>query len=57
MSNGALVKLKKYCRDSNRFAVVVNSPDNLNCVKIMFLDNGQLVSALVKNLEVISESH
>ena len=54
MSKGDLVKLKEYCRDSNRFAVVVNSPDDLNCVKIMFLDSGQLVSALKDNVKVIS---
>ena len=56
MKVGDLVKLKKHCRDSDRWATIVSVPDALRCVKIVFFDTGEKVSALKSNIEVISES-
>jgi len=56
---GDLVKLMPHCRDSDRLAMVVEMPGplfGLNCVKIMFLDNGKRTPATKNNLEIISES-
>ena len=56
MKVGDLVKLKKHCRDSDRWATIVSVPYALQCVKIVFFDTGEKVSALKSNIEVISES-
>ena len=58
MKVGDLVKLLPHCRDSDRLAVVIEVPAELglNCVKIMFLDNGIRTPATKNNLELISES-
>lgn len=56
MEVGDLVTLKNWCKDSGRFATVVETPQYLDCVKIVFLDDGKIVSALIENLEVISEA-
>ncbi len=58
MKVGDLVKLLPHCRDSDRLAIVVESPDatlSTHCVKIMFLDNGMRLPASKNNLETISE--
>ena len=59
MKVGDLVKLRPHCRDSDRLAMIVEMPTKsygLNCVKIMFLDNGKKTPATKNNLEIISES-
>ena len=55
MKVGDLVKLKQHCLDKGRWATIIEVPDALKCVKIIFLDNGTIISALTSNLEVISE--
>ncbi len=55
MKIGDLVKLKQHCLDSNRWATIIAAPDALNCVKIIFLDDGKTISALRSNIEVYSE--
>ena len=55
MKIGDLVKLKKWCRNSGRWAIITEAPDCLNCAKIIYLDDGTVESALKNNLEVISE--
>jgi hypothetical protein len=55
MKVGDLVKLKRWCRNSDRWAIITEAPDCLNCAKIIFLDDGSIESALKNNLEVISE--
>ena len=58
MKVGDLVKLREHCRDSDRLAMVVDMPLDLglNCVKIMFFDNGTKTPATKNNLELVSES-
>ena len=48
---GDLVKLKHYCKESGRFALLVET--HLNAAKIMFVDTGVTVNALKSNLERI----
>ena len=55
MKIGDLVKLKQCCRDSDRWATVVAVPYGLKCVKIVFMDTGVKISALISNLEVYNE--
>ncbi len=59
MKVGDLVKLRAHCRDSDKLAIIIESPDeswSLHCVKIMFLDSGSKTPATKNNLELISES-
>ena len=55
MKVGDLVKLKEYCANSGRIALVatVFPP---NAVEIIFSDSGKKILAIKSNLEVISES-
>ena len=54
MKVGDLVRLKEYCRDSARLALLVAL--HRSFAKIMFVDSGQCENAYAPNLEVISES-
>ena len=53
MKVGDLVRLKEFCRDSGRLALLVAL--HRSFAKIMFADSGQCENALAANLEVISE--
>jgi len=55
---GDLVTLKKCCKDSGRFAIIVEEGLFIgdNCCTIIYLDSGCEVRALYSNLEMISES-
>ena len=54
MKVGDLVRLKDFCRDSDKLALLVTY-DRIYA-KIMYVDSGQCENALAANLEVISES-
>ena len=54
MKVGDLVRLKHYCKESGRFALLVET--HLNAAKIMFIDTGITVNALKNNLELVSEN-
>ena len=56
MKVGDLCKLKQHCLLSDKWATIISTSDSLRCVKIIFLDDGKIVSALKSNLEVYSES-
>ena len=56
MKIGDLVKLKQHCRHSDRWATIISVQDYLGCVRIVFLDDGQVADAIKSNIEVISES-
>ncbi len=59
MKVGDLVKLRHFCLDSDKTAIIVEIPDpdfGLRCAKILFLDCGKKTPAVLDNLEVISES-
>ena len=51
---GDLVRLKDFCRDSGKLALLV-AYDRIYA-KIMFVDSGRCEHSLAANLEVISES-
>ena len=55
MKVGDLVKLKQHCLSSDRWATIISIPGSLNCVKIIFLNDGKIVSALKSNVEVFCE--
>ena len=54
MQIGDLVRLKRFCRDSDRLAIIIGL--HHSAVKIMFLDSGKRIPSFKSNLEVISES-
>ena len=54
MKRGDLVKLKPFCRDRDRVAIVVEDQCG-GFIKIVFADTGEKVTALVNNLMVLNE--
>ena len=56
MKVGDLVKLKKHCKDPDRLALIIEIPAHLGAAKILYVDIGELKSALKANLELVSES-
>ena len=54
MRVGDLIKLKQYCRNSDRWAAIIEVPIGLECVKIMYFDTGEISTALKNNIKVIS---
>ena len=56
MSVGDLVQLESWCKNKGRRGIVIEAREYLGCVKIRYLDTGDLSSALKDNLKVLSES-
>ena len=56
MQVGDLVEIEKWCKNKFRKAIVVEVPVYPTCVKIVYLDTGEISSALNENLKVLSES-
>ena len=54
MKVGDLVRLKEFCRDSGRLALLVAL--HRSYAKIMFVDSDQCEDVYAPNLEVINES-
>ena len=54
MKVGDLVRLKEHCRNSDKLAIIVGL--HRSAVKIRFFDSGKSISALISNLEILSES-
>jgi hypothetical protein len=54
MKRGDLVKLKPFCRDRDRVAIVVEDQCG-GVTKIIFADTGEKVAVLVNNLMVLNE--
>jgi hypothetical protein len=54
MKVGDMVKTKKYCLNSERYAIIIEVPEYLSCVKILYTDKGEVTNALILNLEIIS---
>jgi hypothetical protein len=55
MNVGDLVKPKSYCLNSERYAIIIEVPEYLSCIKMLYTDNGEVSSALISNLEIISK--
>ena len=53
MQVGDLVKIKPYCVNGSQFAVVIEAPNVINCVKVVLMGTGKKISSLVSNLEVV----
>ena len=56
MKVGDLVEIEKWCKNRGRIGIVLEAKEYLGCVKIRYLDTGDLSSVIKDNLKVISES-
>ena len=56
MKVGDLVEIEKWCKNKFRKAIVVEVPEYLTCVKLVYLDTGESTTAMKSNLKVLSES-
>ena len=56
MKVGDLVEIEKWCKNKGRRGVVLEAKEYLGCVKIRYLDTGEISSVLIDNLKVLSES-
>ena len=56
MKVGDLVEIEKWCKNKGRRGIVTEVPEYLSCVKIVYLDTGEISNALNENLKVLSES-
>jgi hypothetical protein len=56
MKVGDLVEIEKWCKNKFRKAIVTEVPEYLTCVKIAYLDTGEISNAMIVNLKVLSES-
>ena len=55
MKVGDLVQLENWCKNKGRRGIVIEAVEYLGCVKIRYLDTGEISSALRDNLRVLSE--
>lgn len=55
MKVGDLIRLKSHGHKHNRLAEIIETAPYLNCVKIIFLDDGRVASALTSNISEIYE--
>ena len=55
MKVGDLVEIEKWCKNKGRRGVVIEAVEYLGCVKIRYLDTGDLSSVIKDNLKVLSE--
>ena len=56
MKVGDLVEIEKWCKNKYRKAIIMEVPEHLTCVKIVYLDTGEISNALNEDLKVLSES-
>ena len=56
MKVGDLVEIEKWCKNKYRKAIVMEVPEYLTCVKIVYLDTGEISNAMIANLKVLSEN-
>jgi hypothetical protein len=55
MNVGDLVEIEKWCKNKGRRAIVIEVPEYMGCVKIRYLDTGEISNPLTDNLKVLSE--
>ena len=53
MKVGDLVRIKSYCKAGGELAIVVETPNVINCVKIALVNTGKILGSLVSNLEAV----
>jgi|TARA_R110000824_G_scaffold112791_1_gene262150 hypothetical protein len=56
MKVGDLVEIEKWCKNKGRRAIVIEAIEYMGCVKIRYLDTGEISNPLTDNLKVLSES-
>jgi|TARA_R110002074_G_scaffold77821_1_gene176445 hypothetical protein len=56
MKVGDLVEIEKWCKNKGRRGIVVEAIEYMGCVKIRYLDTGEISNPLTDNLKVLSES-
>ena len=56
MKVGDLVEFEEWCKNKGRRGIVIESREYLGCVKIRYLDTGEISNPLKDNLKVLSES-
>ena len=56
MKVGDLVEIEKWCKNKGRRGIVIEAVEYLGCVKIRYLDTGEISNPLTDNLKVLSES-
>ena len=54
MKVGDLVEIEKWCKNKFRKAIVVEVPEYLSCVKLIYLDTGEPTTAMKDNLILLS---
>jgi len=56
MKVGDLVEIEQWCKNKGRRGIVVEAKEYLGCVKIRYLDTGEISTLLRDNFKVLSES-
>ena len=54
MKVGDLVELQKWCKNKGRRGIVIEAVEFMGCVKIRYLDTGEISNPLKDNLIVLS---
>ncbi len=54
MKVGDLVEIEKWCKNKGRRAIVTEVPEYLTCVKIVYLDTGEISNPMIANLILLS---
>ena len=54
MKVGDLVEIEKWCKNKGRRGIVIEVPEYLGCVKIRYLDTGELSNVMKDNLILLS---
>jgi len=54
MKVGDLVEIEKWCKNKYRKAIVMEVPEYLTCVKIVYLDTGEISNPMIVNLILLS---
>ena len=56
MKVGDLVEIEQWCKNKGRRGIVIEAKEYLGCVKIRYLDTGEISTLLRDNFKVLSES-
>ena len=56
MKIGYLVELESWCKNKGRRGIVIEAKEYMGCVKIRYMDTGEISNQLKDNLKVLSES-
>ena len=54
MKVGDLVEIEKWCKNKGRRGIVLEAKEYMGCVKIRYLDTGELSNVMKDNLILLS---